>query len=123
DVVAVVNGDEITKDEFVDAYTGQFQQMSMQAQQTGQMPDQKTLKKQVAERMVGTRLLLQEADKQGVKAPQKRVDRKLDELAKQSGIESKEELLKTLKEQQGLDKSQIMDDVKTEVNLEALVEK
>lgn len=121
DVVAVVNGDKIGKDEFVQSYTAQYQQTAMQSQQSGEMPKEKELKKQVAEGLVSKQLLLQEADKQGVKASDKQVDKLLDDLAQQGGAKSKKELLSQLKEQQGLDKKQVMEDVKTQVKLEQLV--
>ncbi|MGH3307966.1 MAG: hypothetical protein ACRDOX_09790, partial [Nocardioides sp.] len=49
EVVAEVNGEEVTRDEFVSTYESQFQQASMQAQMGGEQPDEDALKKQVAE--------------------------------------------------------------------------
>ena len=39
EVVATVNGTEITKDDFVQTYQSQYQQMAMQQQAGGQAPD------------------------------------------------------------------------------------
>ena len=122
-VVAVVNGDKIGKDEFVESYTAQYQQTAMQSQQSGEMPKEDEMKKQVAEGLVAKQLLLQEADKKGIKASNKQVNKRLDELAQQGGAKSKDELLKTLKDQQGLDKEQVLNDLKTQVKLEQLVKK
>jgi hypothetical protein len=43
DVVAEVNGEEVTKEEFVPIYEAQFQQAASQAQMTGQAPDEDAL--------------------------------------------------------------------------------
>lgn len=120
DVVATVDGHKIKKGEFTDAYEAQFQQMAMQAQQTGEEPDQDELKKQVADGLVGTFLLAKEADDRGVKASKDQVDKKLDELVEQSESDSKEKLFETLKEQQGMDKDKVVDEIKTQVKLEQL---
>src|SRR5699024_8163735 len=111
DVVAVVNGDKIGKDEFVQSYTAQYQQTAMQSQQSGEMPKEKELTNHEAEGLVSKQLLLQEADKQGVKASDKQVDKLLDNLAQQGGAKSKKEILSQRKEKQGLDKIQVMEDV------------
>lgn len=123
EVVAVVNGDKIGKDEFVQMYTAQYQQTAAQAEQSGQMPEDKEIKKNVAEGLVSRQLLLQEADKKGIKATDKQVDKRLDDLAQQGGAKSKKELFATLKKQQGLEKSQVLDDLKTQVKLEQLIKK
>ena len=53
DVVATVNGEEITREEFVPVYETQFQQLAMQQQATGEEVDQASLKQQTAEQLVG----------------------------------------------------------------------
>ena len=63
EVVAEVNGKKIKKSEFVPLFETQYQQMQMQAQQSGQPVDEKGLKKQTAENLVSTEVLVQEADK------------------------------------------------------------
>ena len=63
EVVAEVNGEKITKDDFVPLFETQYQQMQAQAQQSGQPVDEKDLKKQTAENLVSTEVLTQEADK------------------------------------------------------------
>src|SRR5699024_12112908 len=54
EVVAEVNGEKITKDDFVPLFETQYQQMQAQAQQSGQPVDEKDLKKQTAENLVST---------------------------------------------------------------------
>src|SRR5690625_6502716 len=45
-IVAEVNGEEITKEDFVGMYQQQFQQQMLQAQMSGQEVDEDSLKKQ-----------------------------------------------------------------------------
>src|SRR5699024_8553414 len=68
DVVAEVNGQEIDKEAFEAAYQGQFQQMVMQAQMTGEEIDQDQLKSSTAESLVGNELLTQEANSREITA-------------------------------------------------------
>src|SRR5690625_2177890 len=65
EVVAEVNGDEITRDEFMNTYIGQYQQAMMQAQMSGEEVDQDQLKQEVAEALIGQQLVIQEAESQG----------------------------------------------------------
>lgn len=122
DVVADVNGHKIKKDEFVNAYKGQFQQMAMQAQQTGQRPNQKKLKKQVAQELVSTELLTQEAGRRHIKATQQRVDKSFNDLEKQNGITSKAKLFAAFKKQ-GVSKAKVIDEIKNEVKVKKLISK
>lgn len=120
DVVAEVNGEEVTKEEFETTYTGQFQQAAMQAQMSGQEIDQNKLKKQVAESMVGQKLLIQEAGNRNLNASEEDVNNTLDELAKQNGLESKDEFLTAL-EEQGMAKDEVMSQVETQVKVDQLL--
>ena len=81
DVVAEVNGTEIPKDDFVSAYTPQYQQMAMQSQASGQEVDEEGLQKQVVDNLVNTELLVQEADERGIEASAKQTDATLTSLA------------------------------------------
>src|SRR5699024_2498566 len=101
DVVAEVNGEKITKDEFVTVYESQFQQASMQQQQSGQQLDQAELKKQVANQLVDNRLLLQAAHDAGIEPTTKDVDATLEQIAKQNGLGSADEVVSAL-EQNGM---------------------
>lgn len=120
DVVAEVNGTEIDREEFASAYEGQFQQMAAQAQMSGQELDQEQLKKQTAETLVNSELLVQEADERGVDASDAAVDRTLDELAQQNGMSSSDEFLKAL-EEQGTGEEEVRDQVRTQVQIEGLI--
>ena len=66
DVVAEVNGEEITRDEFAADYESQLQQAAMMQQQSGEEVNQDELKQQVAQTMVDNRLLTQAADEAGI---------------------------------------------------------
>ncbi|MGM0930121.1 MAG: SurA N-terminal domain-containing protein [Actinomycetota bacterium] len=120
DVVAEVNGTKITKDKFTAAYEGQFQQMAMQSQMTGQEVDQDALKKQTAEAMVGTQLLIQEADQRGIKAPQKDVDAELEKMAKSNDFKTVDELLAAIKKQ-GMDENEVNAEMQTQVKVNKLI--
>ncbi len=120
DVVATVNGQDVSKDKFSKAYKAQFQQAAMQAQMSGQELDQDQLKKQTAESLVGTELMLQEAKERGLAAGDSDVDQKLEQLKEQNGFKSMDELFAALKEQ-GLGEKQARAEVKSQVSLEKLL--
>ena len=120
DVVAEVNGEEVTRDEFVAVYEPQFQQAAMQAQMTGQEPDEDALKKQTAENLVDTELLAQEADSRGLEVTDKDVDAELTTIAKQNQLGSAQELLDAL-EKQGTSEEQARSQVEVQVMVEQLV--
>ncbi|MDN5894818.1 MAG: SurA N-terminal domain-containing protein [Nocardioides sp.] len=121
DVVAEVNGEEVTKEEFVATYEPQFQQAAMQAQMSGQKPDEDALKKQAVDSLVDTELLRQEADDRGISATEKDVDNTLTGLAKQNKMASAEEFLAALKKQ-GTSEDLVRSQVETRVVVEQLVE-
>ncbi len=120
DVVAEVNDEEITKEEFESAYTGQFQQLAMQAQMSGQEVDQAQLKEQIAESLVAQKLLVQETENQEITASEEQVNTALEELAKQNGLESSEEFLAAL-EEQGITEEEVMEQVEAQVKVEQLI--
>ncbi len=120
EVVAVVDGKKIGKDEFVTSYGAQFQQASTQAQSTGQPVDQKQLRKQTAESLVDTRLLLTEAEDRGYKVSQADRDKTLKSLAKQNGLKSPAEVVDALGKQ-GFDKAEVDQQLNRQVKLDRLV--
>jgi peptidyl-prolyl cis-trans isomerase SurA len=120
DVVAEVNGEEVTKEEFVPIYESQFQQAAMQAQMSGQAPDEEALKKQTVDDLVDTELLSQEAESRGIEVSDDDVDAELTDLAKQNQMASAEELLKAV-EKNGLTEEQARAQVETQVLIEQLV--
>lgn len=121
DVVATVNGEKISKDEFVSAYEDQFQQAAMQQQSTGQEVDQTKLKKQVADQLVDNHLLLQAAEDSGITATSKDVDATLEEIAKQNGLGSADEVVSAL-EQQGMSEEDVRKDAASQYTLTAYIE-
>src|SRR5699024_12378344 len=97
DVVAEVNGEEITRDEFVGDYEAQLQQAAM-SQDPSQI-DQDELKQQVAQNMVDNRLLVQAAGEAGIEPTEEDIDTTLEDIAAQSGMSSADELIAALEEQ------------------------
>jgi len=120
DVVAEVNGEEVTKDEFVPIYEAAFAQAASQAQMGGEAPDEEQLRKQTADDLVDTELLAQEAEARGLEVSDDDVDAELTELAEQNGMASADELLEAV-EQQGVSAEQARDQVETQVLVEQLV--
>lgn len=120
EVVAVVDGEEIPKEEFEATYQGQFQQMTMQSQMTGQEVDQDQLKKQVVENMIGTELLIKEANNREIGASEEDINEIVDGLIEQNGLKSKEELMKAF-EAQGIDEDELNSQVETQVKVNKLI--
>jgi peptidyl-prolyl cis-trans isomerase SurA len=121
DVVAEVNGEQVTKEEFVPIYEAAFQQAAAQAQMGGEGPDEEALRKQTADNLVDTELLLQEAESRGLEVSDEAVDAELTDLAEQNGMKSADELLKAV-EAQGVSADQARQQVETQAMVEALVE-
>ena len=119
DVVAEVNGEEVTKDEFVPIYEAQFAQAAAQAQTTGQAPDEDALKKQTVDDLVSTELLSQEAETRGIEVSDEDVDAELEDVAAQNQLGSAEELLAAV-EAQGVTEDQARSQVETQLMVEQL---
>ncbi|PRO65700.1 peptidylprolyl isomerase [Alkalicoccus urumqiensis] len=121
DVVAEVNSEEITAEEFETAYEGQFMQMAQQSMMMGQEVDQDQLKQQVADTLIGTELLVQEAENRDLEASEEDIQNTLDELAEQSGLESGDELVNAIVEQ-GTPEEEVMNQVEMQVKIDKLIE-
>jgi peptidyl-prolyl cis-trans isomerase SurA len=119
EVVAEVNGEEISRSEFEQAYQAQLQQAMAQSQ--GQAPDQEQLKKQVADNLVSTELLVQEAEKRDITVSDRDVDKTVQELAAQNGLQSADQFFSAM-EQQGMDRDTVDDQIRTQVAIERLIE-
>jgi peptidyl-prolyl cis-trans isomerase SurA len=119
DVVAEVNGAEVTKEEFVPIYEATFQQAAAQAQMGGQEPDEEALRTQAVDELVDTELLSQEAESRGISVSDEQVDAELDDLAAQNGMKSGDELLAAV-EKQGMAPELARDQVATQVMVELL---
>lgn len=120
DVVAEVNGEEVTKEEFVPVYESQLQQAEMQSQMSGQAPDEEALKKQTVDNLVDTELLTQEAESRGIEVSDEDVDAELTDLAEQNQMGSADELLEAVAKN-GLTEEQARSQVETQVLVEQLV--
>jgi len=121
EVVAEVNGDEITGEDFTVLYESQFQQVSMQAQMTGEEPDQDQLKEQTLESMIGNELLLQDAREQGFEASDEDVDALITEQAESNGMESADEFIEAY-EEQGMSAEQLTEDARSQVLINQVLE-
>jgi SurA N-terminal domain len=121
DVVAEVNGEEVTREEFAPLYQAQLEQATMQAQQMGgEKPDEAALQKQTAENLVDTELLSQEAEARGITVSEEDVDEELAAIAEQNQLGSTDELLAAL-EKQGTTEDQARTQLETQVMVEQLV--
>lgn len=123
DIVAEINGEEITKDDFESIYEQQFQQQAMQAQMSGQSMDdidQNDLKEQIAEAMVNQELLTQEANEKFSEVTDEDIDETINDLVEQNGMESKDDLLEAF-EEQGIDEEELMSEVETQVKIDKLI--
>lgn len=121
EIVAEVNGSEISRTEFEQTYVSQFQQMVMQAQMTGEQVDQNQLKTELVESMIDQELLIQEANNRGFAASDEEVDTMLAEIAEINGIESQEALFEAF-EEQGMSREEIVEQIEMSVMLELLIE-
>src|SRR5699024_6976607 len=121
DVVAEVNGESIEKDEFEDIYEGQFQQMAMQAQMSGEELDQDDLKSQVADALIDQEVALQDAKGKDYEASDEDVDEVLEILMRRKGVASKYDLFDML-DDQDTDKDDFMEDIKKQVLINKLID-
>jgi peptidyl-prolyl cis-trans isomerase SurA len=121
EVVAEVNGEEVTRAEFAPIYSAQLAQATAQAQGGGQAPDEEALKKQTVDDLVDTELLAQEAESRGIEVSDDDIDAELTTLAEQNGMKSGTELLDAIAKQ-GMDEETARDQVETQVMVERLVE-
>ncbi len=121
EVVAEVNGEKITKADFIRIYEGQFPQMVQQAQSSGQKLDQGQLRKQTAEGLVNTELLIQQAKKKKVFATSKDLDQALGDVAKTNSMDAKE-FLATM-DKQGLNEEAVRTQLKTQLEVGRLISK
>jgi peptidyl-prolyl cis-trans isomerase SurA len=119
DVVAEVNGEEVTKDEFLPIYEAQFAQAAAQSQATGQAPDEEALKQQTVDDLVSTELLAQEAETRGIEVSDEDIDAELEDVAAQNQLGSAEELLAAV-EAQGVSEDQARSQVETQLMVEQL---
>jgi peptidyl-prolyl cis-trans isomerase SurA len=95
--------------------------MAMQAQMSGQQLDQDALKKQTLDSMVGSELLVQDAQAGGHEATDADVEALLKETVKAQQLGSVDELMAAYKEQ-GFAEEQVRSDAKKQVLMTAAIE-
>ncbi|MHA6252055.1 SurA N-terminal domain-containing protein [Oceanobacillus sp. CAU 1775] len=120
DVVAEINGEELSKEEFEMTYTSQFQQAMMQAQMSGEEVDQEQLKAQVVDALIGQKLIVQEAEKNDFEVSEEEMNETLDILVQQNGLETQEALLTAL-EEQGTSEDEVMSVIETQIKIDKLI--
>lgn len=120
DVVAVVNGTEIGRELFTTTYEGQFSQAASEAQAAGQEVDQDQLKTTVADNLVSTELLRQEAEARGIEATPEARTAAIEELLQSTQLGSEEDLRAAAAEQ-GLDDAEFDRQLSDQVKLDALL--
>lgn len=121
EVIAEVNGEKITNADFVRIYEGQFPQMVQQAQASGQELDQGQLRKQTAEGLVNTELLIQQAKKKKIFATSNDLDQALGDVAKTNDMSAKD-FLATM-DKQGLNEDVVRTQLKTQLEVGRLISK
>ena len=120
EVVAEVNGEQVTREEFTLIYEAQLAQATADAEASGQAPDEEALKEQTANNLVDATLLTQEAESRGIAATGEDVDAELMSLAESNGLGSAQEFIDALKEQ-GTTEEQVRSQVELQVVVEQLV--
>jgi len=122
DVVATVNGEEITSEEFIPQYEAQFQQMAMQAQMGGGGDiDEAEIQEQILDGAIGLELLIQDAEEQGFEASEEDIDEALDEAAQEGGMESADDMIEAV-EEQGTTEEELRDQAADQVKVDQLTE-
>lgn len=120
EVVAEVEGEEISSEDFATAYEAQFQQASMQSEMGGEPVDQEALQQQVLDGLIDNQLLALEAEQNDLTASEEEIDTSLEELATGNGMET-EDFLAAL-EEQGLSEEDARTEVGNQLSTEKLIE-
>jgi len=121
DVVATVNGTDLSGEDFITLYQVQFQQMAMQSQMSGQEPDQEQLRAQTLDSMIDSELLVQDAQDRGYEATDDDVQNLLEETANANQMGSVDELVEAYGAQ-GITEAQLRDDAQTQILVEELID-
>ncbi len=123
DVVAEVNGEEISKNEFESVYVSTLnnyaaQGMNIQEQdENGEMQEQ--IQQQTVDQLIGQKLLIQEADNQDITASEEEIDEELTSLKEQFG--SDEQFQEAL-DSEGVSEDELQSDIEQQVKVNKLVE-
>ncbi|WP_158736418.1 SurA N-terminal domain-containing protein [Alteribacillus sp. YIM 98480] len=123
DVVAEVNGEEISKDEFESVYVSTLNTYAMQGMNIEEQDDGGEMKQQIqeqtVEQLIGQELLVQEANNRELSASQDEVEAELSSLKERFG--SDEEFQQAL-ESENLSEDDLQSDIEKQVKVEKLVE-
>ncbi len=119
DVVAEVNGEEITKEEFTEVYEIQFDRAVQQGQITMDS-DQENFKTQLAESLIAQELIKQAVNDSEVSVSDEELEETFKELAQSNGLETKEDFL-TAVEGQGMTEEEATEQVKLQVKVDKFV--
>jgi len=117
-VVAVVNDEAVTQYDVNDAKQAVLQQLK---QQKVQPPSSDVLEKQVLERLITERSLMQVAKENGVKVDDTQIERAIARIAQDNKL-TPDELRKEL-EKQGVPFAKYRDDVRNEIIMQRLRER
>ena len=110
-VVAVVNGDMITSRELERAVKPEFIGQQIDPKKSPEMADM--IRKAVLDRMVNEKILLQQAEKDGIKVSDEQIDKALEALVAESGL-SREAFLAKM-EKDGLTEKMLRDQSRTHI--------
>ena len=110
-VVAVVNGDMITSRELARAVKPEFIGQQIDPKKSPEMADM--IRKAVLDRMVNEKILLQQAEKDGIKVSDEQIDKALEALVAESGL-SREAFLAKM-EKDGLTEKMLRDQSRTHI--------
>ena len=122
DVVAEVNGSEITKDQFEPIYVSTLNNYAMQGMydeeqdENGEMAKQ--IQQQIVDQMIGQELLIQEASQRELQASDEELNEKLASLKEQ--FESDEQYEEAL-ESSNVSEEDLIEDIQTQIKVEKLV--
>lgn len=120
DPVAEVNGEQISKEDFLTAFEAQRDGALQQAEMGGMPVDETVLRDEVVDLLVDTELLEQESERLRLTATAEEIDAELETLATQAGVPSTDELLDLLAEQ-GFDEEQVREEIGRVVLIDQLV--
>lgn len=121
DVVAEVEGEEISGEEYSATYEAQFAQVAMQAQMTGEELDEEALEQQILDNLIAIELLTQDAAERGYEASEEDIEAELQQTAEDNGFESSDEFLE-MAEEQGISEDDLRDDVEQQVLISQVID-
>lgn len=120
EVVAEVNGEEITKGDFEPLFDAQRETAEQQSEQGGEQVDELELREQVVQSLVTEELLNQEVARRKVTVTDRQVSQTLAKLATENGMPSPDAFVAAL-EDEGLDRKDIDEEVRQRTQFDRLI--